>query len=81
MGVVVREKVKGSGEWWAFINHNGRRTSKKVGTRRNAEKVAEQEGVAKGGYRLAVNQGNDGGQVVDHIHMHLLGGRPLREMG
>jgi len=41
MGVVVKEKVKGSGVWWIFINHLGRRTSKKVGTRRNAEKVAE----------------------------------------
>jgi len=41
MGVVVREKVTGSGEWWVFINYLGRRTSKKVGTRRNAEKVAE----------------------------------------
>ena len=42
MGVVVREKIKGSGVYWAFINHLGRRTSKRVGTKRNAEKVAEQ---------------------------------------
>ena len=47
---------------------------------RVAERVAELEGVAESGYRLAVNQGDDGGQVVDHLHMHLLGGRPLREM-
>jgi len=31
MGVVVREKVKGSGEWWVFIRHNGKRKSKKIG--------------------------------------------------
>ena len=31
MGVKVREKVKGSGEWWIFISHNGQRKSKKVG--------------------------------------------------
>ncbi len=48
---------------------------------RVAEEVAEQEGVAESGYRLAVNQGKDGGQVIDHFHMHLLGGRSLREMG
>ena len=31
MGVSVREKVKGSGEWWIFIRHNGMRKSKLVG--------------------------------------------------
>ena len=30
------------------------------------------------GYRLVVNCGADGGQTVDHLHIHLLGGRPLR---
>ncbi len=29
------------------------------------------------GYRLVVNTGPDGGQTVDHLHVHLLGGRPL----
>jgi len=32
MAVLVREKRKGSGEWWVFINHQGRRKAKKVGT-------------------------------------------------
>jgi len=41
MGVVVRKKVKGSNIWWVFVSYKGRRTSKKVGTQRNAEKVAE----------------------------------------
>jgi histidine triad (HIT) family protein len=29
------------------------------------------------GYRVVVNTGEDGGQTVDHLHLHLLGGRPL----
>ena len=29
------------------------------------------------GYRIVVNTGSDGGQTVDHLHVHLLGGRPL----
>ena len=30
------------------------------------------------GYRVAINCGADGGQTVDHLHLHLLGGRPLK---
>ena len=30
-----------------------------------------------GGYRVAINCGRDAGQTVDHLHLHLLGGRPL----
>ncbi len=41
-----------------------------------ARKIAEQEGLING-YRLVINQGEDGGQTVDHLHVHLLGGRPL----
>lgn len=41
-----------------------------------ARKVAEQLGLS-GGYRLVINQGLDAGQTVDHIHVHLLGGRKL----
>ena len=40
MAVIVREKVKGSGEWWIFINHKGRRRSKKSGDKRTANTVA-----------------------------------------
>ena len=29
------------------------------------------------GYRVVVNRGADGGQTVDHLHLHVLGGRPL----
>ena len=42
-----------------------------------AGKIAGSEGVAEGGYRLVVNVGRNGGQTVDHLHMHLLGGRPM----
>jgi histidine triad (HIT) family protein len=41
-----------------------------------ARQVAESEGL-KGGYRVVVNHGADGGQTVDHLHVHLLGGRSL----
>ena len=42
-----------------------------------ARKIAEQEGVAESGYRLIVNCNQDAGQEVPHLHMHLLGGKPL----
>lgn len=41
-----------------------------------ARKVAEQLGL-KNGYRTVINCGPDGGQSVDHLHVHLLGGRKL----
>ncbi len=45
-----------------------------------AAKIARDEGIDEGGYRLIVNCGNDGGQEVYHVHMHLLGGRRLGRM-
>ena len=42
-----------------------------------AAKLAQQEGIAAGGYRLVANTGPDGGQSVFHLHWHLLGGRRL----
>ncbi|GAB4315637.1 MAG: purine nucleoside phosphoramidase [Phototrophicales bacterium] len=42
-----------------------------------AKQVAREQGIAEKGYRLIVNVKNDGGQEVFHLHMHLLGGRPL----
>jgi integrase len=42
MGVKVREKVKGSGEYWIFINHDNFRRSKKIGKKATADKVANQ---------------------------------------
>ncbi len=45
-----------------------------------AAKLARQEGIADDGYRLLVNCGRHGGQEVYHLHMHLIGGRPLGPM-
>lgn len=42
-----------------------------------AREIAEGEGVAESGYRLVMNTGPGAGQSVDHIHLHLLGGRDL----
>ena len=44
-----------------------------------ANKIAREEGIAGKGYRLVVSSGEDGGQVVPHLHMHLLGGRRLSD--
>lgn len=43
-----------------------------------AEQVAQQQGVAKHGYRLVINNGAQAGQAVPHLHVHLLGGRLLQ---
>lgn len=42
-----------------------------------AAKIAEQEGIAEDGYRLIMNCNRNSGQEVFHIHMHMLGGKPL----
>ncbi|MBI4101423.1 MAG: histidine triad nucleotide-binding protein [Candidatus Nealsonbacteria bacterium] len=42
-----------------------------------AKKVAGKEGLAKSGYRLILNVGRDAGQTVEHLHLHLLGGKEL----
>jgi histidine triad (HIT) family protein len=42
-----------------------------------AAEVARQQGLAASGYRLVVNDGSNGGQSVPHLHVHVLGGRPL----
>ncbi len=41
-----------------------------------ASELAANEGLAKG-FRTVINAGNDGGQTVDHLHIHVLGGRPM----
>jgi histidine triad (HIT) family protein len=43
-----------------------------------ARQLAEQEGIAQSGYRLIVNTGPHSGQMVFHLHMHLLGGQRMR---
>jgi histidine triad (HIT) family protein len=46
-----------------------------------ASRLAREAGVSETGYRLVVNSGPDGGQVVPHLHVHLLGGRQMRALG
>lgn len=40
--------------------------------------VARAEGLAEPGYRVVVNAGGEGGQTVNHLHFHVLGGRPMQ---
>lgn len=42
-----------------------------------AVRVAGELGLAKNGYRMVINTGEEGGQTVDHLHVHLLGGRKM----
>jgi histidine triad (HIT) family protein len=44
---------------------------------RAANRVAKEQGIANKGYRLTINSGADAGQIVPHLHMHLMGGRVL----
>jgi len=47
-----------------------------------ANQLAKREGVSESGYRLVINCGKEGGQLVPHLHMHLLGGHKLsNELG
>lgn len=50
-----------------FLAHIGRCISK----------IADKLGISETGYRVVVNCGKDGGQAVNHLHYHLLGGRSL----
>lgn len=45
-----------------------------------AQQLAEKFGIADG-YRLITNNGSTGGQVIFHLHFHLIGGRQLRALG
>lgn len=42
-----------------------------------AKNMAETEGIAESGYRLVINQGEQSGQQVPHLHLHVLGGRAM----
>lgn len=45
-----------------------------------AKQIAEEKGIADSGYRLVFNTRKDSGQLVDHIHLHLMGGNQLGGM-
>ena len=40
-------------------------------------KIAKEVGVAENGFRLVINTGDEGGQTVNHLHVHLIGGRKM----
>jgi histidine triad (HIT) family protein len=42
-----------------------------------ARDLAQQLGIAQSGFRLVINNGPNGGETVPHLHVHLLGGRPM----
>ena len=42
-----------------------------------AASTARQEGLSASGYRIVINNGPDGGETVPHLHLHVLGGRPM----
>jgi histidine triad (HIT) family protein len=48
---------------------------------RVAAQLARERGLSQSGYRLVFNTGSNAGQTIFHLHLHLLGGRPLHEMG
>lgn len=43
-----------------------------------ASMIAQDEGIAESGYRVVINSGRDAGQSVEHLHLHLLGGRVMK---
>jgi histidine triad (HIT) family protein len=43
-----------------------------------AKRLAGEKGIAERGFRLVINSGLEGGQVVPHLHLHLLGGKKLK---
>ena len=44
-----------------------------------AQQMAKRSGIADKGYRLVFNVGKDGGQVIPHLHLHLLGGKKFSD--
>ena len=42
-----------------------------------AQKIAKEQKISETGYRLVFNRGDDAGQTIDHLHLHLLGGEKL----
>ncbi len=55
------------------VNHMDEEDVELVGTLfLTAKRMAEQLGVADSGYRLEINVGRGGGQIIDHLHVHLM---------
>jgi len=43
-----------------------------------AKELAKEQGIAEKGYRLTFNVGQGGGQLIDHLHLHLMGGGEIK---
>ena len=68
----VEERIMVAAEYSApKVDSNGRFYSPLV------RSIAKEEGIAERGYRLVINTGDEGGQVVYHLHVHLMGGKKL----
>ncbi|MFC1939164.1 histidine triad nucleotide-binding protein [Chloroflexota bacterium] len=62
------------------LNHlSGAESSLVGGMVNTANQLAKREGITESGYRLVINCGKQGGQLVPHLHLHLLGGRQLSD--
>ena len=69
--VIPREHIES-------LNDAGRSDEQLLGhLLRVAARVANEAGHSESGYRTVINTGADGGQSVFHLHVHVLGGRPL----
>ncbi|MCD6422069.1 histidine triad nucleotide-binding protein [bacterium] len=44
-----------------------------------AKKLAEELKINRSGYKIVINTGKDGGQIIPHLHLHLLGGEKVRQ--
>ncbi len=40
--------------------------------------IAKEKGIAESGYKVITNTGDDGGQIIDHFHLHIVGGEPVK---
>ena len=67
----VEPKANWTNAWAAFDTGGVRFTLHAI-----PADIAEKRGLGKG-YRVVVNTGEEGGQTVDHLHLHLLGGREM----
>ncbi len=45
-----------------------------------AAEIAREKGIAKTGYKVVTNIGDDGGQIINHFHLHLVGGEPIKTL-
>jgi histidine triad (HIT) family protein len=50
-----------------------------IGMLEAATIIAKQQDIYEKGYRLVINTGSQGGQVIQHLHLHLIGGRYLKD--